>query len=432
MKSLIYSSLLAFTLTVLGQNKPVKFYLSKDSTNYLQLNGLGQVWGRYTQANPGSTIKGEELDHIFDIGIRRWRFVIQAQLSKKTFFYTQFGQNNFNFRSPKYVGSFFHDAFGEYHFLEKKFAMGIGLSGWNGLSRFSSPSIGTMLPLDVPVYQQTTNGVNDQWVRKLSIHAKGLIGKLNYRVAITNPMMVNETSVGYDTNLYQDRTTFSIRSPKPQFQGYFIWHFKDTEYSLNPYNKGTYLGEKEIVNLGFGFLQQKDAMWMLNENNDTTFHQFMALGADIFIDKPTNENHAITIYGAYHYFDYGKNYIKNVGVMNPFGGSNRSDILNGAGNAYPLLGTGSSFYGQIGYLFKNIGKQKAGLQPYLVAHLANYEALDELMNTFNIGANYLIHGQRGKVSLDLQNRPVYEIASDGTNSVSSRMNMVVLQYQLTF
>lgn len=414
-----------------SQNRDVKFFLNKDSTNYLQFNGLGQVWLRYSQLNPGSTVFDDPKDQIFDIGLRRWRFVVHGKLTKKTYFYTQFGQNNFNFRSPKFVGSYFHDAFAEYHFIEKKFEMGAGLSGWSGISRYASPSIGTLMALDAPLYQQITNGINDQFLRKLSIHAKGLIGKFNYRVALTNPMMVQTTS-GYDTNLYTEKTSYSLKVPKPQFQGYFMWHFKDTEYGINPYTKGTYHGEKDILNIGVGFLQQQDALWMETSFGDTSYHQLLAIGADIFIDKPIKENQALTAYAAFHYFDFGQNYIRNVGVMNPANGTTNGDILNGGGNAYPMIGTGNSYYAQVGYLFKNLGDNNTGVQPYLTGHLADYQGLDELMFTYQVGVNYLINGHKGKVSLDLQNRPVYTMAADGSNSVSERMNMLVLQYQLAF
>ena len=49
--------------------------------------------------------------------------------------------------------------------------------------------------MDAPLYQQATNDVSDQFVRKYSIYAKGKLGKLDYRVALSKPMSISASSV---------------------------------------------------------------------------------------------------------------------------------------------------------------------------------------------------------------------------------------------
>lgn len=432
MKTLLLSFTLLFFIASYSQNKKIKVYLKKDSSAFMQFNGLGQIWVRYNQSNPGTTVHGTAKSNTFDIGLRRWRFSIVGKVAPKLYFYTQFGQNNFNYMSPKYTGAFFHDGFMEYEVTKSKFFVGAGLSGWNGLSRYASPSIGTLMALDAPLYQQITNSVNDQFLRKLSVHTKGLIGRFNYRLALTTPMVV-QTTRGYEESISSEMAVFSPEAPQLQYQGYFMFHFKDVEKNTTPYTVGTYLGNKSVFNVGTGFIYQPDAMWYLNENNDTTFHQMLGLGTDLFIDKPINSKKALTLYSAYHYFDFGKNYIRNVGAMNPANGNNRSDVVNGAGNAYPMMGTGDSFYTQIGFLFKELNDENASIQPYLAGHFANYEGLDELMSSYQMGINYHFHGTHaGKLSAEVQNRPVYTNQSDGSNTIEVRKNMFVLQMQLAF
>lgn len=415
-----------------SQNSKIRVYLKKDSTAYLQFGGLGQIWVRYNQSNTGTTVYDTPKSETFDIGLRRWRFVLQGKITEKISYYTQFGQNNFNYLSKKYTGAFFHDAFMEYELSKDKLTIGAGLSGWSGLSRYASPSVGSIMSLDAPLYQQITNGVNDQFLRKLSIHAKGIVGKFNYRVALVTPMVVQSTA-GYTSTLSKDAASFSEQAPNLQYQGYFMWHFKEVEKNITPYHVGTYLGNKSVINLGAGIVYQQDAMWLLDNNSDTVSTQMLAIGTDFFLDEPISNKAALTIYGAYHYFDFGKNYIRNVGVMNPANGNNRNDVVNGGGNAYPMLGTGHSVYGQFGYLFSELNEKHAGVQPYLAGHFGDYDGLNELMSTYSVGVNYLFHGTHlSKLSLEVQNRPVYFTQPNGENSIEERKNMVVLQMQLAF
>lgn len=406
----------------------VVFSLNEDGSRYVKLSGLGQIWLRNTQMNPGTTINGYETDSYSDISIRRLRFQIFAQVSDKVFFYTQFGQNNFNFHSPKYDGAFFHDALVEYAVDKEKLSFGAGLTGWSGLNRYASPSTGSILTLDAPLYQQATNGVNDQFLRKLSVYAKGQLGKLDYRIAITQPMTVSgapEEPTGTDFS-------FSNEPAKKQAQGYFKYMFMDKESNLTPYETGTYLGKKSVFNIGGGFIYQQDAMWALNNNADIVNEDIVLFGLDVFYDRPLTDETALTAYAAYTNYDFGNGYVRNVGVNNAATGANGATV-GGYGGAFPMVGTGNTIYAQAGYLFgKNILSEGGKLQPFAALQYSDYDYLDDSMVMYELGANYLIHGGHGsKLSFMYQSRPTYE-NDGGENVIDTRKGMAVLQYQVSF
>ena len=98
-------------------------------------------------------------------------------------------------------------------------SIGGGLTEWNGVSRYSSPSIGSILSLDAPLYQQATNDITDQFVRKYSIYAKGQIAKLDYRLAVSTPMSVQRSTAQQAT--ISGNSLFSSEPAKAQWHGYF-------------------------------------------------------------------------------------------------------------------------------------------------------------------------------------------------------------------
>ncbi|MCB0396845.1 MAG: hypothetical protein KDD36_09340 [Flavobacteriales bacterium] len=401
----------------------IRFRLNETGEHFVKLTFLNQVWLRYTDMNPGSTVFSEPVSQMFDIGLRRTRLQLFGQLTDKVFFYTQFGQNNFSYLTPRYTGAFFHDAVVEYKVSERCLTVGGGLTGWSGLSRYASPSIGSLLTLDAPLYQQATNGINDQFLRKLSMYAKGRWGKFDYRLALTRPMAVqNATSpVGVLTPV----STFSTTPASLQSQGYLGYQFMDEESNQTPYNTGTYLGKKKVFNVGAGFVGQPRAMWHRANNGDTIRTTMLLLGVDVFCDLPvdTAKGNALTVYAAYNRYDFGKDYLRNVGVMNPANGTNGNGTLNGAGNGFPMIGTGHVFYTQVGYLLS----ANTPLQPYGASQIALYTALDDPMWMYECGLNWYVHGSHNaKFSLNFQSRPVFNKSGD----LRSRKGMVQLQYQV--
>ena len=225
-------------------NGELKLKLNEDGSHYLKGTFANQIWLRYTDNNPGSNVFGVPQKEVFDIGIRRTRFQLYGQITDRVFVYTQLGENNFTYLSKQFSGFFLHDAITEYAAVKTHLSIGAGLTGWTGLSRYASPAIGSILSLDAPLYQQSTNGVNDQFLRKLSVYAKGKLGKLDYRLALAKPLAVQNAVV--PVNAISENADFSLNPSKIQVQGYFMWQFLDQETDVTPYITGTYLGKRKF------------------------------------------------------------------------------------------------------------------------------------------------------------------------------------------
>lgn len=431
----IYLCLFVFislsTFDVTAQNKAIKYDLDDTGDHYVRFTGLAQIWLRDTQMNPGTTINGQPKSSYSDISIRRLRFQIFGQLTDRVFFYSQFGQNNFNYHSNKYTGAFFHDAIIEYSLVKDQLSIGTGLTGWSGLSRYSAPSVGSFLTLDAPLYQQATNGINEQFLRKLSVYAKGQISKFDYRVAITQPMTITGLSAA-DLLPVSTDFAFSNMPANKQYQGYFKFMFMDKESNLTPYQAGTYLGKKSIFNIGAGFIYQKDAMWALDGTGKLLESDMALYNVDIFYDRPISDNKALTFYGAFSNFDFGKNHFHNGGVNNPATGSVGGSV-GGFGDSFPMVGTGNTIYSQIGFLFgENILKEGGKLQPFAAIQYSDYEFLTDKMAMYELGTNFYLNGDQGaKISLVYQSRPTFKTVS-GENVFDTRKGMAVVQCHVSF
>jgi hypothetical protein len=409
--------------------KDGKLYLNEDGTNYFKITLAVQSWVRYQDYNPGTTIFGFSKARGADIGIRRMRMQWIGQLTDRIFVYGQIGENNFNNISDRKLGFFVHDAYGEYAVLKQRLSVGAGLSGWSGLSRFSSPSVGTILGVDAPLYLQSTNDVTDQFLRKLSVHAKGKLGKLDYRIALSQPMAIQK-SANYNPTVTSN-AAFSARPPAMETNAYAMVQFKDQESNLTPYTTGTYLGKKTVLNLGAGLVYQPRAMWYINAVTpaDTLEHNMTQANVDVYYDAPIGgKGAAISAYTALTYLDFGPNYLRNNGVMNPANGDNNPSILNGGGNAFPLVGTGTVLFAQIGYKFPDNTLGKISLLPYVAWQHAQYERLNKPMNFLDLGISWLLKGHTSKVTTAWQSRPVYQTSG----SLDGRKSAFLLQYQVFF
>jgi len=408
----------------------LKYKFNTSGSHYIKASVVAQTWVRFSDMNPGTMIYDTPTSTYADIGIRRLRFSTWAQLTDRVFVYAQFGQNNFNFLSKRYTGAFFHDAITEFK-IAPQLSIGGGLTGWSGLSRYASPSVGSLLGIDAPLYQQTTNGITDQFLRKLSVYAKGQIGKLDYRIALTSPMAAQNSAIAVPP-ISKD-ATFSLAAPKLQTQAYLYWQFFDKENNTLPYTTGSYLGKKKILNLGAGFIHQKDAMWYLNSVNDTASTDMLLLGVDVFLDMPIKKSgSAITAYVAYNNYNFGPNYVRNLGVMNPATGVNSSGTFNGAGVAFPMIGTGQTIYSQVGYKLKNELLGSGTLQPYASVQYSQLKKLSDPMILLEGGVNWLVHGTHtAKITVAYQSRPVFQLNSAGDYTTSSRKGMLTMQYQIS-
>jgi len=428
---LVASSLSAQQQETPQQNnffKDRKLYLNDDGSNYVKFTFLAQAWLRSAEYNPGTTVYGYDKSSGADIGIRRYRLQMYGQLTDRVFAYSQFGENNFNALSERKQGFFVHDAYGEYAIDKTRLSMGMGLSGWSGLARFAAPSAGSIMGLDAPLYQQATNDVTDQFLRKLSVFAKGKLGKLDYRVQMAQPLAIQRSS-GYNSTV----TTiagFSAKPAKMQYNGYLQYQFNDQESNLTPYMTGTYLGKKKVFNIGAGFMYQKDAMWRQGASATDTIYSNMAnIAVDVYYDAPLgNTGRAISLYASVAQYDFGKNYLRNAGPLNPANGNAKPDVLNGAGVAFPMYGSGTIAYAQAGYKLKDNLIGQTTLMPYVSLQYADYERLNKAMAYWDAGVNWLLAGHVSKFTVSYQSRPVYNTAGDKIE----RLGAVTAQYQVFF
>jgi hypothetical protein len=421
----------------------LKFNLNPDGSHYFQFTVMNQTWVRFNESNPGTLVEGKPKDNTFDIGLRRTRFQAFGQLTDKVFVYFQFGMNNFNSQyntgGNRKLHAFFHDALCEYKISKgNQLKVGGGLTIANGLSRFSQPSVSSIMTMDVPVFAQSTVDQTDEFSRKLSIYARGQVGKFDYRFILSDPFPITSSGIdqGGTPNVFY--STFATVGHQLQQQAYLMYQFFDHENHTTPYMTGTYLGKKKIFNIAVGGIFQKDAMWKTgNTSFDTVYQDMKHFAVESFLDMPlSNKQDAISAYAGFFNTDYGTNYLRYNGSMNPANGrSTLPYTITGQGpthgNSYPMFGTGQVIYTQVGYLLPE-NKSKCRLMPYITYTTAKFEQLrDKPMKIYNAGINCLINAHKSKFTLDWQNRPTYEFAISGLKE-GKRKNSVVLQYQIFF
>ncbi|MBT1689687.1 hypothetical protein [Dawidia soli] len=425
----------------------LRLKLNEDGSHYLKLTFLNQVWIRYNDSNPGTTVLTDATPETFDIGLRRTRIQFYGQLTDHVSFYSQFGQNNFNYLAGQNATNsgnrkfqvFFHDFLGEYNVWKDndRLKLGGGLTIANGLSRFSQPSIGSIMTLDVPIFAQATVDQTDEFSRKLSLYARGQLGKFDYRLVLSDPFPV--TSNGSPAPAIGPAATYAQNSHHKQYQGFFMWNFFDKEAHTTPYMTGTYLGKKKVLNLEAGFITQKNAMWTSPDGGATTNYEDLTLwSAALFYDAPlnTDKGTALSAYAGYFDMDYGTDYLRYNGSMNPANGLVTGSTVPGAsqGNAFPMFGTGQVIYAQIGYLLKKdlLGEGNGTLMPYASLMSADYDRLSDRMDVWDVGVNWLIKGHTSKISLNYQSRPIYRIGAGNEYVKSSTRGQILLQYQIYF
>ena len=130
------------------------------------------------------------------------------------------------------------------------------------------------------------------------------------------------------------------------------------------------------------------------------------------IGKPEKKM-AVTAYSVFYNYDFGPNYLRNLGIMNV--GTATADpaytgdrALAGAGNLQPMMGTGNIWYTQAGILLPSSEeKPKVRIQPYGAYTYKNFEALDKSSSQFDIGANFFLDGHHAKITTQYSTRPVY-------------------------
>jgi len=412
---------LFFQTICFGQENKLRLNLNDSGSSYIKGSVRGQFWMRYNEMNPGTTINGEPVNNKLDFSIRRFRVNISAQINPKIFVYGLFGGNNINLGSEKEFEFDILDLYVEYSFNEK-IAIGIGESTWDGLSRWTARSSYSLMSLDAPLFSLLTVNKNDDLARTLGIWAKGQIGKFDYIFSLKNP---ND----YGVISTEGKTDFALNNPRTRTSGYVKYEFFDNESNKTSYSggTGTYLGTKNIFNIGGGFLFQPKMTSSL-VNGEERFYDFKNWAGELFLDKPLNvdKNTAITSYLGFFYTDFGPNYIRNLGANDYTSGGTS---FNGSGNDFPMMGTGNTIFFQLGYL---MGKGKKGyqFQPNISIQRSDFDALNDIMIVYDAGINLYFKGHANKLTLNYQSRPIYLEDNLGNLEVNERKGQIVLQYQI--
>ena len=386
----------------------------------IKWNIRAQFWMRYSDLNTGSLIQGEPTSQFYDISIRRLRIPISSQVTPKIFLYAILGGNNFNFKN-KDVALEVLDLYAEYSFADF-FEVGFGKSGWQGLSRWNIRSNKTLMGLDSPLFTLNSVEKNDDIGRLFGAWIKGKAGKFDYRLAFNRPFLVSTIPDG--------EVNFANSKPRIKTSTYVKYQFFEHESNKSAYQVGTYVQNKKVFNIGVGYQFQNRAMSDGDAQlSSTTFYDMQHWAIDSFLNLPMANNTAITAYLGYYDYDFGKDYIRNVGANNPTTGGGVD--FNGAGVAFPMIGTGTTWYMQFGYAFKEtklLGESYV-IQPNMAIQSSHWDALNDQMTVYDFTVNFLMNGDHSnKVSIGYQHRPIFD-AQTITNK--GYKGMAVLQYQVS-
>lgn len=364
----------------------VKF--NEDGSKYLRIISWAQVQAN-SNLEESFDANGNENSSL-SFNLRRARVLMFAQINKKFLILTHFGLNSLNRATLSPVGKgegsqlFLHGAWAQYS-LSADHTVGGGLHYFNGISRLNNQSTLNMMTLDNHRQAWATIGLSDQFARHLGIFAKGKFDRLQYRVAINDASTTtldSQTVVAGGAAVYNGINELGTKEASKTFAGYFDYHFLDQESNFLPYKVGSYLGGKEVFNVGAGFfLHPNGAVIDSGTVTDPNIvgENVSIFAIDAFYDKPLGEDgSAITAYVIFQSSDYGKDYV------------------------FSAYGTGTMVYGHVGYVFKG-DKKKTRYQPYVSYGTHSYDATSENRSTFGLGVNAYMSGHNSKLTLEYKN-----------------------------
>ena len=418
----------------------LKFKVNDDGSKYMRFIAWNQIWLRSQELNPGSMIADEASTTNTDIANRRLRLLAYAQISPRFMIVTHIGINNQTFTNGgaassantggygagKKPGLFFHDAWNEYALVlpqdGKKFSMTIGggLHYYMGLSRMTMSSTLNYMTVDAPIFNWPLIENSDQFARQIGIFVKGKYDKIEYRFSINKPFATNLAPADV-TDISNAIAVDNNGNAKWSKAGYVEYQFFDSESNFLPFKVGSYLGTKKMLNVGAGFYVAPEAT-RSSVNGNIEKHDTNLFALDVFADLPVGPKEkkmAFTGYSVFYNYDFGPNYLRNIGIMNtsvadPNFTGNRP--ITGVGNSQPMIGTGNIWYTQAGFLLPNAKeKQKVRIQPFTAFTHKNFEALDKSSNQFDFGANFFLDGHHAKITTQYSTRPVYLAPNEATS-----------------
>lgn len=448
---LVFSYLNGFSQGSPDYGGGLKFNLNEEGNKYLRFILWNQIWVSSTDLNPGTMIGDEPQSTYEDIGLRRLRLLAYAQISPRYMILTHIGVNNQTFinggasgssgtggyGAGKKAGLFFHDAWNEYAVLlpsEKQdfsLSVGAGLHYYMGLSRMTMSSTLNYLTIDAPIFNWPLIEASDQFARQIGLFAKGKYKKFEYRLSLNKPFSTNLTPSDV-SDAASARAVDNNNPSQWSKAGYFEYQIFDKESNFLPYKVGTYLGTKKMLNVGAGFYTAPKAT-ETSVNGELESHPINLLAADVFVDMPIgpkDKKMAVTGYSVFYNYDFGPNYIRNIGIMNQgvtdpnFTGDY---ALAGPGNSQPTIGTGTIWYTQAGFLLPSKQeKPKVRFQPFAAYTYKNFEALDQASNQFDFGSNIFLDGHHAKFTAQYSNRPIYT----SPDTIDSYKGQFTVQFQI--
>ncbi|MFY1047168.1 porin [Chryseobacterium sp. GP-SGM7] len=426
----------------------LKLNIDSKGEKWVKVGINSQIWLRNIENNPGTLVNGNPQDNTYDASIRRMRVTMQTQLTPFYTVYLQVGINNQSFISGGGTGTgafgagkkpslFFHDAYNEIAIIPRNnfytgkpninnLYIGAGLHSWNGVSRLTNASTTKMLAADIPIFNFPNIEVADQFARQIGVFVHGDFKRINYRLSVNKPFATSNTPVvggaAVDNN----------KSGKLSYSGYAYYQFFEKEVTSVSFLSGNGLAKKKVLNMGAGFYSNKEAT--ISQPIATVFetHNSSIFGADVYGEFPIGnkaKEMGLTLYSALYNYNYGPNYIRMSGLINPgtadpaFTGSR---ALEGAGNNRVLMGTGNILFIQTGFVlpkFSNVMK----VQPFFNYSLKDMKALEQKGSYYDVGTSFYFYGQNAKIALQYSSRPLYDAT---TKKIFDRKGEFILLFQI--
>lgn len=420
----------------------IRYSFGEENKSFIKFGVGAQFWARQIWNNPGSVgVEGDTIGQTFDVALRRMRFSVTGHFNRYFTLYTQLGITNQSFVSGgtyspggpnnKKPPIFFHDFWAKFHVLPGQLNVGMGLNYYNGVSRLTNVSYKSNFMLDNPTFNFPNIGHTDQVGRQLGFFAEGTIARLNYRLAYTKPFVYADPQ---RDNPPVGRA-FEAENDNMSVKGYAFWQFWDTESALTPFMPMTYLGSKQIFNIGAGFDYHPGSTISMNAAGEEQRHNRLSLGADIFMELPTENAGAFNMYVVGYHYDYGPNFLRSSASLNITGGGflNGEPLPQGGGHQQFILGTGNLVYASFGYLLRQkFFSSRGRLQPFYAYTYKDFEGMGTSTMQHDFGLNYLLHGQNIKFSLQYSSRPIYQgsVGSDARGEVVDTRGLVIFQTQI--
>ena len=453
-------------------HRGLELYVGADSQALFRPILINQFWAKATHNNPGTATRDGDREAAWSptLGVRRVRLLVLAELGDRVQAFAQLGINNQTFATGGGSGTggvggygqakkpqvFVHDAWGQYRVAYRPKAaegayagfpsslyVGAGLHYYHGLSRLSQAGVPTGMLLDFPIVNFPDVERGSQFARQFGVYAKGDVRRLHYRVAVNQPF-VND---GRPPARFGDRDPaapapgrlLAVDYPTDNlaYTAYAEWRFGEWEGHTLPFRPFTYLGSKRLLNLGAGFYAQPhavatydvvdDGQGSLTRIDDT--HAKAVWSVDAYAEQPGATTDAFTAYLVHYGYDFGPGYYRSFGLLNTAPGAPAADfageaVVDGFGNAEPLMGTGGITHLQGGYLWPG-GGGRVRFQTYAAVTRKDLDFLGVATYRYDLGANLFLGGHAAKVSANVALRPQVFARAGGFEAEGHRGEVVV-------